>query len=73
MRKAFLVALAAAGVSLLSTVSASTAPVGGASALLNAINECSTANVEDVVWRCRRRCWRTPGGFVRCRRVCHRW
>jgi hypothetical protein len=39
MRKALLVGLAVVGVGLLTTVSASTAPVGGAAALLNAAQE----------------------------------
>ena len=71
MRKALLIGLAVLGVGLLTTVSASTAPSTGANALLNAAQECATANVEQVAWRCRRRChWH--GGVRHCQRRCYR-
>lgn len=71
MRKVLLVALAAAGVSLFAGVSHTATPGTGAAALLNAAQECATAHVEEVAWRCRRRCW-WRGGVRQCRRVCHR-
>ncbi|HWP26570.1 MAG TPA: hypothetical protein VNL39_09535 [Xanthobacteraceae bacterium] len=71
MRKVLLISLAVAGVSLFATMSNSATPGTGAAALLNAAQECATANVEEVAWRCRRRCyWRA--GVRHCRRVCHR-
>jgi hypothetical protein len=72
MRKVLLVALAVAGVSLFATMSNSATPATGAAALLNAAQECTTANLEEVAWRCRRRCWRTRWGTLRCTRRCWR-
>jgi hypothetical protein len=71
MRKVLLVALAVAGVSLFATISNSATPTTGAATLLNAAQECATANVEEVAWRCRRRCW-WRGGVRHCQRRCWR-
>lgn len=70
MRKALLVVVAVSGMGLPATMPASTAPVGGASAMINAAKVCS--DVEATAWRCRNRCWWFRGERV-CRRQCYRY
>ena len=72
MRKILLVAAAVSSMSLLATMSASTAPMGGAAAILDAARACPVTEVETVAWRCRYRCWWRHGQRV-CRRHCYHY
>lgn len=72
MRKILLVVAAVSGMSLLATMSALPATVGGAKAIIAAAEACSTTDIETVQWRrCRVRCWWYYGERV-CRRRCYR-
>jgi hypothetical protein len=68
MRKVFFVIAALSGMCLLTAVSASTAPVGGAVALHDAVK--STSVVATVAERCRVTCWRYAGERI-CRKRCY--
>jgi hypothetical protein len=68
MRKILLVAVAMSGMSLLATLSASTAPVGGAAVLIGAAK--SPGAVQTVDLRCRITCWRYAGERI-CRKRCY--
>ena len=72
MRKVMLVVAAVSGMSLLATMSASTAPVGGAKAMIDAARACPATEIETVEWRCRVRCWWYAGERI-CRRRCYRY
>ena len=68
MRKVLFVAAAVLGMSLLATLSASTAPVGGAALIHDAAK--SVLPVQAVELRCRITCWRYAGERI-CRKRCY--
>ena len=68
MRKILLAVVAMSGMSLLATLSAATAPIGGAAALIDAAK--SSRAVQTVDLRCRITCWRYAGERI-CRKRCY--
>ena len=68
MRKILVVAAAVSAMSLLATLSASTAPVDGAAAIRDAVK--SALPVQTVQMHCRITCWRYAGERI-CRKRCY--
>ena len=68
MRKILLAVVAMSGMSLLATLSAAPAPVGGAAALTDAAK--SWRAVQTVDLRCHITCWRYAGERI-CRKRCY--
>ncbi len=68
MRRVLLVVVAMSGMSLLATLSATTAPVGGAAAMSDAAKSSRALQAVDL--RCRVTCWRYAGERI-CRKRCY--